>query len=288
MPETRAWSGRSHDAATAMATRPRDEVPNPRDPVGMMAQEAIRNSDQMVAIREIIEGENSAGEETTTVIMQDGSKQVITRRDPFEWPSKQNFFTVEHFDPNGNMISETSSWHDLSNNCDYTSINWPDGSNLTMSMDPTGYRTAGFTTPDGRHEALPVELIDQMSLGTGSVMSGLEKHLARGGVLPMVTAESLENVCKATKFGGPALGFATTVFDMAMADNFHDRCAAGLAGLAGAGGGWGGAEFGAFLGTFTGPAAPAAVPILAIAGAFGGGYGMAKLGTFVGDVVCPY
>ena len=152
------------------------------------------------------------------------------------------------------MYIQPLSCEPLSNNCDYTSINWPDGSNLTMSMDPTGYRTAGFTTPDGRHEALPVELIDQMSLGTGSVMSGLEKHLARGGVLPMVTAESLENVCKATKFGGPALGFATTVFDMAMADNFHDRCAAGLAGLAGAGGGWGGAEF----------------------------------GTFVGDVVCPY
>lgn len=115
--------------------------------------------------------------------MQDGSKQVITRRDPFEWPSKQNFYTVEHFDADGNMISETSSWHDMGNDYDYTSINWPEGSNLTMSMDPTGYRTAGFTTPDGRREALPAELIDQMSLGTTSVMSGLEKHLARGVVV---------------------------------------------------------------------------------------------------------
>lgn len=268
--------------------RPGDEVPNPREVVGMMGQEAIRNGDEAVAVREVIEGENAYGEETTTVIMQDGSKQVVTRRDPFEWPSKQNFYTVEHFDTDGNLISETSSWHDMGNDCDYTSISWPDGSNLTMSMDPTGYRTAGFTTADGRHEALPVALIDQLSLGTTSGMTGLEKHLARGGVLPMVTAESLENIGKATKFGGPALGFATTVFDMAMADNFHETCVAALAGASSVGGGWGAGEFGAFLGTFTGPAAPIAVPAFAGLFALGGGYGMSKVGQFVGDVVCPY
>jgi phage tail tape-measure protein len=109
-----------------------------------------------------------------------------------------------------------------------------------------------------------------------------------GGGLPMVTAESVENVGKATKFGGPALTIATTVFDMAMADNDHDRCIALVAGAVGAGGGWGGAEAGAAVGLATGPLAPGAVPIFAFVGALGGGYFGGKLGNFIGDVVCPY
>jgi hypothetical protein len=203
--------------------RPGDQIPDPRTPVGMMGQEAIRAADEQQNVREIIESETALGEEVTTVIKQDGSKAVTTRMDPFEWPSKQDFYEMEEFDKDGNFVARTSSWHDLGNDCDYTSITYADGSNLTMSMDPTGYRTAGFTTSDGRHSAVPVELIDNISLGAGSAMSGLEKHIARGGSLPMLTAESVENVGKSMKFGGPALGVATTLFDMVMADSGKDR-----------------------------------------------------------------
>ena len=76
-----------------------------------------------------------------------------------------------------------------------------------------------------------------------------------GGSLPMLTAESVENVSKATKFGGPALEVATTVFDMAMADSDKDRCIELLSGIGGGGGGWAGAELGAAAGTLTGPGA---------------------------------
>jgi hypothetical protein len=275
-----------------VAQRPGDEVPNPRDPVGVVAQESIRNGDMSIAVREVVESENEDGEEVTTVFLQDGSKQVITKRDPFEWPSKQNFITVEQFDKHGNEVSESSSWHDAGTDCDYTSVTWPDGSNWTMTMDPTGRRSAGFTTADGRHSAVPVELIDNISLVSGAGLSGLEKHVVNGGSLPMITASSVEDIGRAAKFGGPALGIATTVFDMAMADSGKDRCIALVAGAAGGGGGWAGAEMGAAGGATFGAAFPPllalAVPGGAIAGGVVGGLLGADLGKFVGEVVCPY
>lgn len=92
-----------------MPGRPRDQVPDPRDPIGLLDQQALRNGDMAISVREVIESENSYGDEVTTVIMQDGSKQVISRKDPFDWPSKQDFVSVEHFDKDGNEISRSSS-----------------------------------------------------------------------------------------------------------------------------------------------------------------------------------
>lgn len=270
------------------AQRPADQVPDPRNPVGLMAQEAVRSADQQQQVREVVYSTNEHGEEVTTVIKQDGSKAVTTAMDPFEWPSKQDFYQLEEFDKNGEFVARTSSWHDLGNDCDYTTIAYADGSHLTMSMDPTGHRTAGFTTPDGRHSAVPVELIDNLSIATTTGMGGLEKHIARAGSLPMLTADSVENIGKTMKFGGPALTAATTVFDMVMADSGKDRCIALVAGAAGGGGGWAMAEAGAAIGAFGGPVAPLTVPLGAvILGGFGA-VGGAELGKFVGDVVCPY
>lgn len=276
------------DLMLATAQRPADQVPDPRTVVGLAAQDAIRSADQHQQVREVVESTNEYGEETTTVIKQDGSRAVTTRMDPFEWPSKLNFYQIEEFDKNGEFVARTSSWHDMGNDCDYTSFAYADGSNLSMSMDPTGHVTVGFTTADGRHSAVPVELIDNISLVTNAGMSGLEKHIARGGSLPMVTEESVDKIGKTMKFGGPALTVATTVFDMVMADSRHDRCVALVAGAVGGGGGWGGAEAGALAGAAMGPLAVGAVPLFAMGGAFFGGFGGVELGKFVGDVMCPY
>lgn len=269
-------------------TQPHDEVPNPKELPGMMMQETIRSGEEMISIREVVEGKNSYDEETTTIFMQDGSKQVITKGDEFFWSSRQNFITVEQFDKDGDFVSETKSWHEMGNECDYTTISWPDGSNLSMSMDPSGHRTAGFTPAGGRSTQVPVELIDNISLVSGSGLSGLEKHIVNGGSLPMLTAESVENVGKAAKFGGPALEVATTVFDMAMADSDKERCIALVSGIGGAGGGWGGAELGASAGALVVPFAFLTVPAGAFLGGLGGGWGGAKLGEFIGEVLCPY
>jgi uncharacterized protein YukE len=268
-----------------VAQRPGDQVPNPRDPLGVVAQEAIRDGDMSVAVMDISDPvENEYGDEVTTVTMQDGSKQVMTVYDPFDWPSKQNFASITQYDKNGSKVSESSSWHDYGTDSDYTTVCWPDGSFYTMSMDPTGSRTAGFTTVDGRHSAVPVELIDELSNYAGGVMAGLEKHVAGGGSLPMVTADSIENVSKATRFGGPALSLATTVFDMMMAESGRDACIAAVSGAAGFGSGWAGAELGAAAGVFL----PPVVPFLAGALAVIGGAVGAHAGKFVGEVVCPY
>jgi hypothetical protein len=269
--------------------RPDDEVPDPSDPLGVLGQEAIRAGDEMIAVRAVEESENERGEEVTTVIMQDGSKQVTIRKNPFDWPSRQDFLELTAFNRNGVEVSRTSSWHELRGGCDYTSITWPDGSNLTMTMSPTGYRTAGFTTATGRHEVVPTELIDNISTVSGAGMSGLEQHIARGGSLPMLTTESVEKLGKATKFGGPALSVATTVFDMVMADSGRDACIAALAGAAGTGGGWGGAELGALGGAALAASTglPMAVPVTAALGAVVGGFGLANVGEAVGSVLCP-
>ncbi|BBY17746.1 WXG100 family type VII secretion target [Mycolicibacterium litorale] len=272
--------------------KPQDQVPDPRNPVGMLQQEALREGDMSITVREVVESESAYGEEVTTVFMQDGSRQEITRKDPFDWPDRQEFITVEQFDKTGEEVSRSSSWHDLGSDCDYTSVTWPDGSNFTMSMDPTGYRNAGFTTAGGRHQAVPVELIDKMSLGAGAVLSGLEKHVDHGRGLPMLTARSVDDIGKAAKFGGPALGLATTVFDMVMAESGRDACIAAFGGIGGAGGGWAGAEAGAAagaaVGAVTGPLAVGAVPLFAFGGSLLGGWKGADLGEAVGNVLCPY
>ena len=269
------------------AQRPADEVPDPRNPVGMMAQGSVRSADRQQHIREVTYSTNEYGEEVTTVIKQDGSKAVTTEMDPFEYPSKQNFYMMEEFDEKGNFIARTSSWHDMGNDCDYTTITYADGSHLTMSMDSTGNRSAGYTTAEGRHSAVPVELIDNLSIATTTGMGGLEKHVARGGTLPMLTTESFDNIGKTMKFGGPALTAATTVFDMVMAESSKDRCIALVAGVAGGGGGWGGVELGAAAGTLGGPFAPVTVPAGAIVLGGIGAFGGVELGKVIGDVVCP-
>ncbi|MDT5178911.1 MAG: hypothetical protein QOJ95_3109 [Mycobacterium sp.] len=272
-----------------VAQRPGDQVPDPRDALGVVAQEAIRNGDMSVNVRDVSAPvKDQYGDEVTTVTMQDGSKKVLTKYDPFDWPSKQNFASVTEYDKDGDQVSETSSWHDFGTDSDITTTTWPSGASYTMTMDSSGYRSAGFTTADGRHSAVPVAMIDDLSNYSGGLMTGLEKHIAGGGSLPMVTAESIENVGKATKFGGPALSLATTAFDMMMAETPRDACIAAVSGAGGFGGGWGLAEGGAAAGALFPPAAPIAVPVLAAGGAILGGFWGADLGKFVGEVVCPY
>ncbi|MGV0794348.1 hypothetical protein [Mycolicibacterium sp. XJ1819] len=272
--------------ALSGATPPADEVTDPRDPLGVLQQEALRDHEMALSVREVAESENEYGDEVTTMTMQDGSRHVITKYDPFDWPSRQDFFSITQYDRKGVEISRASSWRDLGNDCDYTSFTWADGSNFTMSMDPTGHSTAGFTAAGGHHVAVPVELVDNLSLSITSHMAGLEAQVGRGGTLPMLTAESVEKVGRAAKFGGPALTFATTVFDMLMAETAHDACVAAVGGAGSGLGSWGLAKGGAALAAATG-VAPVAVPLFAIVGAFAGVIAGDELGEMLGEIACP-
>ncbi len=269
--------------------RPGDQVPDPLTPLGQTQQEAIRDGDMSMTIREIAYGTNTDGEEVKTVWMQDGSSHDITTHDPFLWPSKHDFIEDEHFDKNGNEVSSTSSWLDLQSQMDYTSYGWPDGTNVTSTRDRvTGEVRAGIITATGKHRDLPVDVVDNLSNFTGGAMSGLEKHIEQGGGLPMLTAQSVDDIGKSVKYGGPALAVATTIFDMAVAETGRDRCAAVVAGAMGFGGGWAGAEIGAATGAVLVPFAWATVPAGATVGAILGGAGLSELGTAIGEVACPY
>ncbi len=272
------------------ATRPRDEVPNPKELPGMMARKRFERPIGSMNVREVVESTNQYGEEVTTVIKQDGSKAGHHPAcDPFEWASKENFYEIGGVRQGRRFRGARPA---PGTRCTTTAITPRSAgrrvSNLTISMDPTGYRTAGFTPAGGRSTQVPVELIDDISLVTGSGISGLEKHIVNGGSLPMLTAESIENVSKAAKFGGPALEVATTVFDMAMADSDKERCIALVAGIGGAGGGWAGAEVVRRPARLAGPCAFVTVPFGAFAGGISEGLGGAKMGEFIGEVVCPY
>lgn len=269
--------------------RPGDQVPDPLTPLGQIQQAAIRDGDMSMTIREIAYGTNTDTEEVKTVWMQDGSRHDITTHDPFLWPSKHDFVEDEHFDKNGDQISSTSSWVDLQTQMDYTSYSWPDGTNVTSTRDRVaGQIRVGIITADGKHRELPVDVIDDLSNYTGAAMSGLEKHIGQGGGLPMLTAQSVDDIGKSIKYGGPALAVATTIFDMAAAETGRDRCTAVVAGAMGFGGGWAGAEAGATIGTLFGPLAWATVPALATVGAIAGGDALSRLGTAIGEVACPY
>jgi len=95
------------DLIVPSAQRPTDQVPDPRTPIGVIGQEAIRSADEQQNIREITKSTNEHGEELTTVIKQDGSKSVLKRMNPFDWPSKQNFYQIEEYDKNGDFVART-------------------------------------------------------------------------------------------------------------------------------------------------------------------------------------
>ncbi|WP_250149360.1 hypothetical protein [Mycolicibacter acidiphilus] len=267
---------------------PGDQVPNPRTPDGLEEQSLIRATDQMTNIREVSDSLNSYGDLVTTVAMQDGSKKVITQHNPFGDKSKSEFRTCTEYDKSGHMLASTSSWHELSDGSHRTEISYPDGSVWAVSMDHSGYLTSGFITPDGRRVAVPVEIVDKWSSYAGAGLTGLQRHIGRGGSLPMVSAESVTKIGGATKFGSPALAAATAVYDVAMANNLHDRCAAAVGGIVGAGSAFGGEKLGAALGSAAGPFAPIAVPVLAAAAGYAGGSYGTDFGKFIGDIICPY
>jgi hypothetical protein len=268
------------------AQRPADDVPNPSDPLGLFQQATIRGEDMAITVRETKEEIVNDDEFRKTLTMQDGSKHVIWE---FGGPLVPKV-TDTHYDANGNIISSTTSWTDPTNDVKHTDIEWPDGTVFNATETPDGHRTAAFTLPDGRHGVLPPDnpfFTGAFPTTVGSALTGLETHLDRGGKLPMVSMDAAEKIKGGAKFGGPAVGILTTIYDMGAAQTPYDRCVAGFAGGFGVVGDFVGGAGGAAAGTFAPPGAqPFTVPAAAVGGALLFEDWFSTAGTKVGEAFC--
>jgi hypothetical protein len=270
------------------AQKPADDVPSPSDPMGIFQQNVMRGEDMGMTVRDTQEGYNEDGSYEKTLTMQDGSKHVITEYEYDYARGVPDMVTDEHWDANGNWISKTSSTRTpLGYN--ETVINWADGTQFVATETPDGQRTAAFTLPDGRHGVLPPDnpfFTGAVPTLTGGALTGLEAHIDRGGRLPMLSMDAVDKIGKGAKFGGPALGILTTIYDMGVAETPYDRCIAGFAGGFGVAGDAVGGSVGAgFGGLFVGGEA-VTVPTFAIGGAYLGEQWMKSLGTKVGEAFC--
>lgn len=256
---------------------PGDEVPNPRFPIGRVQQAMTRQQDMATTVRDSREYTDSDGHPHKTLTMMDGSRHEIS-----EWGTHDPTVDDIYYDKNGKMISDTLSQQQY-NGVKMTSINFGDGTNLTMTCTPDGKCTGGVTTPDGRHGVLPEEFFTHPALTTvGGGLTGLEKQAASGRGIPMLTPGSVENVGKAAKFSGPALGVATALYDTVTASTLQDACVAAISGAAGVAGGEAtGTLFGALASEF-----PAAVPFAAMGGNIAGGWAFGYVGGIIGNIVC--
>jgi hypothetical protein len=152
-----------------------------------------------------------------------------------------------------------------------------------MTRTADGECTGGVTTPDGRHGVLPDEFFTHPALTTvGGALTGLEEQAKRG--IPMLSPQSVENLGKVGKYGGPTLGVATALYDTVTAKTFQDACVAAISGGAGVGGAYVGGPL--FAAVPTAMAMPELAPAFAVGGDVLGGWTFGYVGGIIGNIVC--
>lgn len=258
---------------------PVDDVPDPHTPTGMMQQNAIRDGDMAQIVRDSREWVTEDGQIRQTLTMMDGSRHEI-----WEWNDYAPCVEDDYYGKDGTLISSTFS-QDKTNydGSQFTSIKFGDGTEVTMTRTPDGKTTGGVTTADGRHGVLPDEFFSHPVLTTvGGSLTGLEKQAERG--IPMLSTQSVENLGKAGKYGGPALGVATALYDTVTAKTFEEACVAAISGTAGMAGGY--ATGGLAAAGITALGNPELAPSAAFFGDVGGAFAFGYLGGIVGNVVC--
>jgi uncharacterized protein YukE len=260
---------------------PGDEVPDPTTDAGRQLQEIVRDQDMSTTVRETSETTDANGNHFKTLMMLDGSKQVI--KEEGGWPPSahvvpEGTLEVDQYDKNGNEVSvaQTIKGED---GTETTHIWWTDGTTVTMTRTPDGKCTGGVITADGKQGNLPdaffSEPIPDVVAGG---LTALEKQSEKG--IPGLSAETLERVGAGAKFGGPAFGVAAALYDVATAETKHDACVAAWKGGVGV---VGGMTFDAVLTTVQ----PELAPVWAGIASGTAGFGFGQLGEVVGDLVCP-
>ncbi|WP_156425468.1 MULTISPECIES: hypothetical protein [unclassified Mycobacterium] len=270
------------------AQRPADDVPDPRDPLGLMQQATVRGEEMAMTVRETTSRYNDEGHFEKTLLMQDGSRHVITEYKPDYKNGVPDMTTDDHYDADGNLISWTSSTR-TPRGYKKTIMNWADGTQYVIDETPEGVRNGAFTLPDGRPGVLPPDsplLVQTVPDRIGDVLTGLETHIDRGGKIPMLSMDAVEKVGAGAKYGGPALGVMSAMYDFLAAPTPADKCVSVFAGTFALAGNAGGAAGGAIAGGAIPVIGPVAAPALAVGGSVAAGAWMKSVGTKVGEVLC--
>lgn len=269
---------RSLDPTSGFA-QPADQVPNPMTLNGLIQQGVVRDNDMAQTVRESKEWVTEDGQVRKTLIMMDGSRHEI-----YEWNKTLPCVEDTYYDKHGNEVSSTFS-QDKTNydGTKFTSIKFADGTEVTMTRTADGKCTGGVTAPDGRHGVLPDEFFSHPALTTvGGALTGLEEQAKRG--IPMLSPQSVENLGKVGKYGGPTLGIATALYDTVTAKTFQDACVAAISGSAGVAGGYASGTLAA--GVATGLGIPEFAPLAAAGGDVFGGWTFGYVGGIIGNIVC--
>ncbi len=258
---------------------PSDEVPNPMTLNGLIQQNVLRDNDMARTVREAEEWETEDGQYRRTLTMMDGSRHEI-----YEWNDMLPCVEDDYYDKDGKQISSTFSQDKTSyDGTQFTSRQFPDGTEVTMTRTAEGKTTGGVTTGDGRHGVLPDEFFTHPALTlVGGSLTGLEKQADRG--IPMLTAQSVGNLGKAGKYGGPTLGVATALYDTVTAKTFQDACVAAISGGAGIAGSQVGS--GAGVAIVTALDNPELAPLAAGLGDVAVGWTFGYVGGIIGNIVC--
>lgn len=267
--------------------RPGDEVPDPLSPLGAIQQGLVRDTEMSQTVRETTTEKRydpMTGEElatVTTIYMQDGSKHVRTANANAQFSDRGPATTEIHYDKDGNEISKSTSVtfnefaHHSIANADVTTIQMADGTITTLIERPDGSRTGTIRTPDGRQADVPVQLLSNPALMTiDAGITGLGAQAEHG--IPMLSQEALEHVKTGAKYGGPAFGLATALWDVAVADTGFQKCVAAAEGATSL-------TAGALAGVATSGGGPVTA-VLAATVAAGGGK---ALGNWIGNTFCP-
>ena len=258
---------------------PSDEVPNPMTLDGLIQQGVVRDNDMAQTVRESKEWTTEDGQVRKTLLMMDGSRHEI-----YEWNETLPCVEDTYYDRSGNMVSSTFSQDKVNyDGTKLTSIRFANGTEVTMTRTADGKCTGGVTTADGRHGLLPDEFFSHPGLTTvGGALTGLEEQAKRG--IPMLSPQSVENVGRVGKYGGPTLGVAAALYDTVTAKTFEDACVAAVAGGAGVAGGY--ATGAAAAAAVAGTPLPQLAPAAAMFGDVAGGWAFAYVGGIIGNIVC--
>ncbi|KUI11505.1 hypothetical protein AU193_19000 [Mycobacterium sp. GA-1285] len=260
---------------------PGDDVFSPSTEEGKQFQEIARAQDLATTVREVTETVDDHGNRLTTYTMLDGSEQVATEYVGQGSPSEQLYpvgtVTVSHTDKNGKAVSLTSTIP-REEGGKLTEVWYANGTHVAISETAEGVLTGSCTTPDGRTGILPDSFFnDPVPTLAGGMLSGLEKLPAKG--IPVLSADVLDGLRAGGKFGGPAVGVASMIYNMVSAETLHDRCVAAWSGGVGLVGG---------LATSVGVGAiPGVGPAAAMGISTPAGFIWGYVGELVGNIVCP-